>query len=232
MANARPAGSPSPPAVDHVECHRTQNEKAGSQRRGFPTMDLCTTRSGDTCQEQNRYEYGGSASPPQENSRPVHPPIVRNTLIRLPFGDQVPIDRISIKLDEGTPGPTADFAHQLATDTAGLDIVPLDKPGSPNFPASGESRAVASLSSLLTISYVGGKMPLELTRRTLDLFSGTGVTEASSLPEPLAPEDRGDLHGGEYPHVREKVLYPEELLCIEMSPPPPRYREVSGRLMQ
>lgn len=69
----------------------------------------------------------------------------------------------------------------------------------------------ADLSSLKAIAYGGGRMPLELIERTLDLFPGTaftnayGLTETSSTIALLGPEDHRLAHTASDPAVRARL---------------------------
>jgi len=67
------------------------------------------------------------------------------------------------------------------------------------------------VSSLKAISYGGGKMPLELISRALDLFPQTGFTNAYGLTETsstialLGPEDHRAAQASEDPKVRARL---------------------------
>jgi len=67
------------------------------------------------------------------------------------------------------------------------------------------------LSSLQAIAYGGGRMPLDLIGRALDLFPGThftnayGLTETSSTVALLGPEDHRIAHGSQDPVVQARL---------------------------
>ena len=67
------------------------------------------------------------------------------------------------------------------------------------------------LSSLRAIAYGGGRMPLELVERALDLFPETnftnayGLTETSSTIALLGPEDHRTAHASSDPAVRARL---------------------------
>jgi acyl-CoA synthetase (AMP-forming)/AMP-acid ligase II len=67
------------------------------------------------------------------------------------------------------------------------------------------------LSALRSISYGGGKMPLELIRRALDLFPETafanayGLTETSSTIALLGPDEHRAAHASDDPGVRARL---------------------------
>ena len=69
----------------------------------------------------------------------------------------------------------------------------------------------ADLSSLRDISYGGGKMPLELITRALDLFSDAnftnayGLTETSSTIALLGPDDHREARSSDDPDVRARL---------------------------
>ncbi len=69
----------------------------------------------------------------------------------------------------------------------------------------------ADISSLRAISYGGGKMPLELIHRALDLFPATGFTNAYGLTETsstvalLGPDDHRAAHASDDPAVRARL---------------------------
>ncbi|GHA04981.1 class I adenylate-forming enzyme family protein [Novosphingobium arvoryzae] len=69
----------------------------------------------------------------------------------------------------------------------------------------------ADISSLRSIAYGGGKMPLELIQRALDLFPDTGFTNAYGLTETsstvalLGPEEHRAAHGASDPKVRARL---------------------------
>jgi acyl-CoA synthetase (AMP-forming)/AMP-acid ligase II len=74
-----------------------------------------------------------------------------------------------------------------------------------------DSGAIADLSSLKSIAYGGGRMPLELIDRALDLFPQTaftnayGLTETSSTIALLGPEDHRVAHKSKEPHVHARL---------------------------
>ncbi len=65
--------------------------------------------------------------------------------------------------------------------------------------------------ALRSIAYGGGKMPLELIHRALDLFPDTGFTNAYGLTETsstvalLGPEEHRAAHGSDDPKVRARL---------------------------
>lgn len=69
----------------------------------------------------------------------------------------------------------------------------------------------ADISSLQSISYGGGKMPLELIQRALDLFPDTafanayGLTETSSTVALLGPEEHRAAHRSDDPKARARL---------------------------
>ncbi len=69
----------------------------------------------------------------------------------------------------------------------------------------------ANLTSLQSISYGGGKMPLELIHRALDLFPETaftnayGLTETSSTVALLGPDEHRAAHRSEDPKARARL---------------------------
>ena len=69
----------------------------------------------------------------------------------------------------------------------------------------------ADISSLRSISYGGGKMPLELIHRALDLFPDTGFTNAYGLTETsstvalLGPDEHRAAHASDDPKVRARL---------------------------
>ncbi len=69
----------------------------------------------------------------------------------------------------------------------------------------------ADLSSLQSISYGGGKMPLELIQRALDLFpdaafaNAYGLTETSSTIALLGPEEHRAAHRSDDPKARARL---------------------------
>jgi acyl-CoA synthetase (AMP-forming)/AMP-acid ligase II len=77
----------------------------------------------------------------------------------------------------------------------------LEKSGGPS----------VDISSLRAISYGGGKMPLELIHRALDLFPTTnftnayGLTETSSTVALLGPDEHREAHASDDPKVRARL---------------------------
>ncbi|GAA0319020.1 fatty acid--CoA ligase family protein [Sphingomonas oligophenolica] len=69
----------------------------------------------------------------------------------------------------------------------------------------------ADLSSLKSIAYGGGKMPLELIRRALDQFPQTGFTNAYGLTETsstvalLGPDEHRAAHASDDPQVQARL---------------------------
>ncbi len=69
----------------------------------------------------------------------------------------------------------------------------------------------ADISSLRSIAYGGGKMPLELIHRALDLFPETGFTNAYGLTETsstvalLGPDEHREAHASTDPRVRARL---------------------------
>jgi acyl-CoA synthetase (AMP-forming)/AMP-acid ligase II len=69
----------------------------------------------------------------------------------------------------------------------------------------------ADISSLRAISYGGGKMPLELIHRALDLFPETGFTNAYGLTETsstvalLGPDEHRAAHASDDPKIRARL---------------------------
>ena len=69
----------------------------------------------------------------------------------------------------------------------------------------------ADISSLRSISYGGGKMPLELIHRALDLFPDTGFTNAYGLTETsstvalLGPDEHREAHASDDPKIRARL---------------------------
>jgi len=69
----------------------------------------------------------------------------------------------------------------------------------------------ADIGSLRAVAYGGGKMPLELIVRALDLFPATGFTNAYGLTETsstvalLGPEDHREAHAATDPKVRARL---------------------------
>jgi len=74
-----------------------------------------------------------------------------------------------------------------------------------------DAGAQADLSSLRAIAYGGGRMPLELVERALELFPDTdftnayGLTETSSTIALLGPEDHRTAHASSDPAVRARL---------------------------
>lgn len=74
-----------------------------------------------------------------------------------------------------------------------------------------ESDDAADLSSLKSISYGGGPMPLELVLRALELFPDTrftnayGLTETSSTIALLGPEEHREAHRSTEPTIRARL---------------------------
>jgi acyl-CoA synthetase (AMP-forming)/AMP-acid ligase II len=74
-----------------------------------------------------------------------------------------------------------------------------------------DAGATANLSALQAVAYGGGRMPLELIERALDLFPGTGFTNAYGLTETsstialLGPEEHRLAHGSADPAVRARL---------------------------
>ncbi len=70
---------------------------------------------------------------------------------------------------------------------------------------------VANLSALRALAYGGGKMPLEIIHRALDLFPDTdftnayGLTETSSTIALLGPEDHRMAHSADDPSIRARL---------------------------
>jgi acyl-CoA synthetase (AMP-forming)/AMP-acid ligase II len=77
--------------------------------------------------------------------------------------------------------------------------------------ASSGGGTSADISSLRAISYGGGKMPLEIIHRALDLFPDTGFTNAYGLTETsstvalLGPDDHRAAHASDDPKVRARL---------------------------
>lgn len=69
----------------------------------------------------------------------------------------------------------------------------------------------ADLASLRAIAYGGGRMPLELIERALDLFPNAGFTNAYGLTETsstialLGPEEHREAHASKEPAVRARL---------------------------
>ncbi len=69
----------------------------------------------------------------------------------------------------------------------------------------------ADISSLRAISYGGGKMPLEIIHRALDLFPATGFTNAYGLTETsstvalLGPDEHRAAHSSDDPKIRARL---------------------------
>lgn len=74
-----------------------------------------------------------------------------------------------------------------------------------------DKSADADLGSLRSIAYGGGKMPLEVIQRALDLFPAAGFTNAYGLTETsstvalLGPEEHRAAHGSSDPQVRARL---------------------------
>jgi len=74
-----------------------------------------------------------------------------------------------------------------------------------------DAGAKADLSALKAVAYGGGRMPLELVERALELFPGTGFTNAYGLTETsstialLGPEDHRIAHASSDPLVRARL---------------------------
>ncbi|HKY93333.1 MAG TPA: AMP-binding protein [Nevskiaceae bacterium] len=74
-----------------------------------------------------------------------------------------------------------------------------------------DAGATAGLDALQAIAYGGGRMPLELIDRALDLFPNAGFTNAYGLTETsstialLGPEDHRTAHRAEDPRVRARL---------------------------
>jgi acyl-CoA synthetase (AMP-forming)/AMP-acid ligase II len=71
--------------------------------------------------------------------------------------------------------------------------------------------AKADISTLRAIAYGGGKMPLELIHKALDLFPSTGFTNAYGLTETsstvalLGPDEHREAHASSDPKVRARL---------------------------
>ena len=69
----------------------------------------------------------------------------------------------------------------------------------------------ADVSTLRAIAYGGGKMPLEIIHRGLELFSGTGFTNAYGLTETsstvalLGPDEHRDAHASVDPKIKARL---------------------------
>jgi acyl-CoA synthetase (AMP-forming)/AMP-acid ligase II len=69
----------------------------------------------------------------------------------------------------------------------------------------------ADISSLRAVAYGGGKMPLELIHKALDLFPETGFTNAYGLTETsstvalLGPDEHREAHASDDPKVRTRL---------------------------
>ena len=74
-----------------------------------------------------------------------------------------------------------------------------------------DAGVTADLSALQAIAYGGGRMPLELIERALDLFPDTnftnayGLTETSSTIALLGPEDHRSAHAANDPLIRARL---------------------------
>jgi acyl-CoA synthetase (AMP-forming)/AMP-acid ligase II len=74
-----------------------------------------------------------------------------------------------------------------------------------------DAGAQADLSALQAVSYGGGRMPLELIQRALDLFPSTGFTNAYGLTETsstialLGPDEHREAHSSSDPDVRARL---------------------------
>jgi acyl-CoA synthetase (AMP-forming)/AMP-acid ligase II len=74
-----------------------------------------------------------------------------------------------------------------------------------------DKNAHPGVASLKAIAYGGGRMPLELIHRALDLFPQTGFTNAYGLTETsstiaiLGPEDHRAAHGASAPVIRGRL---------------------------
>ena len=74
-----------------------------------------------------------------------------------------------------------------------------------------DAGAVADLVSLRAVSYGGGRMPVELIERALELFPNTGFTNAFGLTETsstialLGPEEHRTAHGSSDPTARARL---------------------------
>ena len=74
-----------------------------------------------------------------------------------------------------------------------------------------QSGAAPNISSLRAIAYGGGKMPLELIHKALDLFPTTGFTNAYGLTETsstvalLGPDEHREAHASSDPKVRARL---------------------------
>ena len=91
----------------------------------------------------------------------------------------------------------------------------------------------ADISSLRSIAYGGGRMPLELIDRALDLFPETGFTNAYGLTETsstialLGPEDHRAAHGTKDPALRARLAsVGRPLPSVELE-----IRDEEGRLL-
>jgi acyl-CoA synthetase (AMP-forming)/AMP-acid ligase II len=77
--------------------------------------------------------------------------------------------------------------------------------------AAMDANATADVSSLRAIAYGGGRMPLELIDHALDLFPGTGFTNAYGLTETsstvalLGPDEHRAAHRSDDPEVRARL---------------------------
>ena len=74
-----------------------------------------------------------------------------------------------------------------------------------------DAGGVADLASLRAVSYGGGRMPVELIARALQLFPNTGFTNAYGLTETsstialLGPEEHREAHGSADPAIRARL---------------------------
>jgi acyl-CoA synthetase (AMP-forming)/AMP-acid ligase II len=77
--------------------------------------------------------------------------------------------------------------------------------------ALGDGSNMPDLTHLRAIAYGGGRMPLELITRALDLFPNTnftnayGLTETSSTIALLGPDEHRAAHGSDDPKVRARL---------------------------
>lgn len=77
--------------------------------------------------------------------------------------------------------------------------------------ALGDGSNMPDLTHLRAIAYGGGRMPLELITRALDLFPNTnftnayGLTETSSTVALLGPDEHRAAHGSDDPKVRARL---------------------------
>jgi acyl-CoA synthetase (AMP-forming)/AMP-acid ligase II len=74
-----------------------------------------------------------------------------------------------------------------------------------------DKAATATPATLRSVAYGGGKMPLELIHRALDLFPTTGFTNAYGLTETsstvalLGPDEHREAHASDDPKVRARL---------------------------